>query len=107
MPPLESLIMKDIRFFRKIQIKNKIKLQSSWSLINKKDKIWEYDLIFSVREKQMTETILIFIILYFLLIFYIRTIYNKYIYIEKFITKRTINDEKTESKLLLKSLHSN
>ncbi|PFS55643.1 hypothetical protein COK87_15615 [Bacillus thuringiensis] len=66
----------------------------------------EYDLIFSVREKQMTETILIFIILYFLLIFDIKTIYNRYIYIEKIITKRTINDSKSECKLLAKSLLS-
>lgn len=98
--------MKDIPFFRKIQIKKQNQTSVQLEFINKKDKIGEYDLIFSVREKQITETILIFIILYFLLIFYIRTIYNKYIYIEKFITKRTINDEKTESKLLLKSLLS-
>ncbi|PDZ86445.1 hypothetical protein CON93_05275 [Bacillus toyonensis] len=72
----------------------------------KKDKIVKYDLIFSVREKQMTETILIFIIFYFLLIFYIKTIYNKNIYIEKLITKRTINDSKLQCKLLAKSLLS-
>ncbi|OOR10002.1 hypothetical protein BW897_24915 [Bacillus cereus] len=106
MPSLESLIMKDIPFFRKIQIKNKIKLQSSWSLINKKDKIWEYDLIFSVREKQVTQTILIFMILYFLLIFDIKTIFNIYINIEKIITKLVINDSKLQCKLLAKSLLS-
>ncbi|PEC07522.1 hypothetical protein CN639_19095 [Bacillus toyonensis] len=56
-------------------------------ILNKKDKIQEHDLIFSVREKQVTEISLIFIVLYFLLIFDITTIYNIYIYIEKFIKK--------------------
>ncbi|PHG71194.1 hypothetical protein COI55_09240 [Bacillus wiedmannii] len=60
----------------------------------------------SVREKQVTETILIFIVLYFLLIFDKKTIYNIYIYIEKFITKLAINDSKLQCKLLSKSLHS-
>ncbi|MDR4173948.1 hypothetical protein COE04_22165 [Bacillus cereus] len=72
---------------------------------NEKDKIGEYDLIFSIREKQMTEIILIFIILCFLLVFFIKTIYIIYIYIGKFITKQTINDQKIESKLLPISLH--
>ncbi|PGD09898.1 hypothetical protein COM35_29750 [Bacillus toyonensis] len=60
----------------------------------------------SVREKQLTETILIFIVLYFLLILYIKTIYNSHIYIEKFITKLAINDSKSQCKLLAKSLLS-
>ncbi|PGA93020.1 hypothetical protein COL92_28415 [Bacillus wiedmannii] len=74
--------------------------------INKKDKIGEYDLIFSIREKQVTQTILIFMILYFLLIFDIKSIFNIYINIEKFITKLAINDSKSECKLLSKSLLS-
>ncbi len=57
----------------------------------KKDKTGEYDLILSIREKQVTETILIFILLYFLLILYIKTIYNICIYIEKIITNLVIN----------------
>ncbi|PRT36902.1 hypothetical protein C6357_27370 [Bacillus wiedmannii] len=73
---------------------------------NKKDKIGEYDLIFSVREKQVTQTILIFMILYFLLIFDIKPIFNIYVNIEKFITKLAINDSKLQSKLLAKSLLS-
>ncbi|PFN20891.1 hypothetical protein COJ50_21135 [Bacillus cereus] len=73
--------------------------------LQKKDKIGEYDLILSIREKQVTETILIFMILYFLLIFDIKPIFNIYINIEKFITKLAINDSKSESKLLPKSLH--
>ncbi|PEG15854.1 hypothetical protein COO04_12645 [Bacillus toyonensis] len=67
----------------------------------------EYDLIFSVREKQMTETILIFMILYLLLIFDIKPIFNIYINIEKFITKLVINNSKLQSKLLAVSLLSN
>lgn len=46
----------------------------------------------------------IFIILQFLLIFNIKTIVTKYIYIEKFITKLSINDSRSESKLLPISL---
>ncbi|PGL31353.1 hypothetical protein CN941_27090 [Bacillus cereus] len=57
----------------------------------------EDDLILSIREKQVTQTILIFIILYFLLIFDIKPIFNKCIYIEKFNTKLTKNDSKNES----------
>ncbi|PEE14298.1 hypothetical protein CN327_29100 [Bacillus cereus] len=75
-------------------------------LQTKKDKIGEYDLIFSVREKQVTETSLFFIVLYFLLIFDIKTIYNMYIYIEKFITNLVVNVFKNECKFLAKSLHS-
>ncbi len=48
----------------------------------------------------------IFIILQFLLILNIKTIVTKYIYIEKFITKLAINDSRSESKLLSKSLLS-
>ncbi|PEQ52403.1 hypothetical protein CN469_30540 [Bacillus cereus] len=70
----------------------------------KKDKIGENDLILSIREKQVTQTILIFMILYFLLIFDIKPIFNIYINIEKFITKLAINDSKSESKLLPISL---
>ncbi|PES73180.1 hypothetical protein CN507_02155 [Bacillus cereus] len=72
----------------------------------KKDKIGEYYLILSIREKQVTQTILIFMILYFLLIFDIKPIFNIYIYIEKFIAKLAINDSKSESKLLPSSLLS-
>ncbi|PFI43255.1 hypothetical protein COI73_29075 [Bacillus cereus] len=72
----------------------------------KKDKIGEDDLILSIREKQVTQTILIFMILYFLLIFDIKPIFNIYTNIEKFITKLAINDSKTESKLLPSSLLS-
>jgi hypothetical protein len=74
--------------------------------INKKDKIGEYDLIFSVRDKQVTQTILFFMILYFLLIFDIKPIFNIHINIEKFITKLVINDSKLQCKLLAKSLLS-
>lgn len=105
MPSLESLIMKDIPFFRKIQIKKQNQTSVQLEFINKKDKIGEYDLIFSIREKQVTQTILIFMILYFLLIFDIKPIFNIYINIEKFITKLAINDSKSECKLLPKSLH--
>lgn len=69
---------------------------------DKKDKIGEYDLILSIREKQVTQTIINFMILYFLLIFDIKPIFNIYINIEKFTTKLTINDLKHESKLLAK-----
>ncbi|PRD06976.1 hypothetical protein CQ058_28095 [Bacillus sp. MYb56] len=72
----------------------------------KKDKIGEYDLILSIREKQVTQTILIFMILYFLLFFDIKPIFNIYINIEKFITKLAIDDSKIECKLLAESLHS-
>ncbi|PEX85749.1 hypothetical protein CN450_16690 [Bacillus cereus] len=48
----------------------------------------------------------IFIILQFLLILNIKTIIDKYIYIEKYITKLAINDSRSESKLLAKSLLS-
>ena len=71
----------------------------------KKDKIGEDDLILSIREKQVPQTILIFMILYFMLIFDIKPTFNIYINIEKFITKLVINDSKCESKLLPKSLH--
>jgi hypothetical protein len=71
---------------------------------NKKDKIGEYDLILSIREKQVTENILIFMMLYFLLILDIKPIFNIYINIERFITKLAINDLKPQSKLLAKSL---
>ncbi|PEB78110.1 hypothetical protein COM95_28735 [Bacillus cereus] len=70
----------------------------------KKDKIGEYDLILSIREKQVTQTILIFMILYFLLFFDIKPRFNIYINIEKFITKLAIDDSKIESKLLPISL---
>ncbi|MED1116959.1 hypothetical protein [Bacillus paramycoides] len=73
----------------------------------KKDKIGEDDLILSIREKQVTQTILTFMILYFLLIFDIKPIFNIYINIEKFITKLAINDSKSECKLLAISLLSN
>ncbi|PHG02301.1 hypothetical protein COI66_26950 [Bacillus toyonensis] len=66
----------------------------------------ECDLILSIREKQVTQTILIFMILYFLLIFDIKSIFNIYINIEKFITKFAINNSKIQSKLLPKSLLS-
>ncbi|PEC58880.1 hypothetical protein CN575_21415 [Bacillus wiedmannii] len=66
----------------------------------------ECDLILSIREKQVTQTILIFMILYFLLIFDIKSIFNIYINIEKFITKFAINNSKIQSKLLHKSLLS-
>ncbi|TKI82247.1 hypothetical protein FC701_22115, partial [Bacillus mycoides] len=69
------------------------------------DKIREHDLIFSTRSKQK-DNYHILIIIYFLPILNIRTIINKYIYIEKFITRLVINDSKTESKLLAKSLLS-
>ncbi|PEB14965.1 hypothetical protein COO08_30390 [Bacillus toyonensis] len=59
-----------------------------------------------MREKQVTQTILIFMILYFLLILDIKPIFNIYINIEKFITKLSINVLKNESKLLAISLHS-
>ncbi|PDY95046.1 hypothetical protein CON67_01360 [Bacillus toyonensis] len=72
---------------------------------NKKDKIGEYDLILSIREKQVTENILIFMMLYFLIIFDIKPIFNIYINIEKIITKLAINDSKPQCKLLDKSLH--
>ncbi|PHD54544.1 hypothetical protein COF61_31275 [Bacillus toyonensis] len=49
----------------------------------------------------------IVIIIYFLLIFNIGTIINNYIYIEKIITNLVINDSKSQSKLLPKSLLSN
>ncbi|PFX96237.1 hypothetical protein COL99_26295 [Bacillus toyonensis] len=52
-----------------------------------------------MREKQVTQTILIFMILYFLLILDIKTIFNIYINIEKFITKLSINVLKTKSLL--------
>ncbi|OTY16445.1 hypothetical protein BK735_20340 [Bacillus mycoides] len=71
----------------------------------KKDKIGEYDLILSIREKQVTETILIFMILYFLLIFDIKPIFNIYINIEKFITILVVNVSNIECKLLTISLH--
>ncbi|QWG42837.1 hypothetical protein EXW35_31945 (plasmid) [Bacillus mycoides] len=54
----------------------------------------------------MTETILIFIILYFFVKFLYKTIYNRFIYIEKFIAKLSINDSRSECKLLAKSLLS-
>lgn len=73
---------------------------------NKKDKIGEYDLILSIREKQVTENILIFMMLYFLLILDIKPMFTIYINIEKFITKLAINDLKPQSKLLAKSLLS-
>ncbi|PFK29653.1 hypothetical protein COJ05_01120 [Bacillus cereus] len=66
---------------------------------NKKDKIDEHDLIFNIREKQVTQIILIFMILYFLLFFDIKPIFNIYINIEKFITKLAINDSKSKSLL--------
>ncbi|PGC63417.1 hypothetical protein COM21_26205 [Bacillus toyonensis] len=59
-----------------------------------------------MREKQVTQTILIFMILYFLLILDIKPIFNIYINIEKFITKLSINVLKNESKLLARSLLS-
>ncbi|PEK09812.1 hypothetical protein CN683_28145 [Bacillus toyonensis] len=59
-----------------------------------------------MREKQVTQTILIFMMLYFLLILDIKPIFNIYINIEKFITKLSINVLKNESKLLAKSLLS-
>ncbi|PEP92408.1 hypothetical protein CN582_25030 [Bacillus wiedmannii] len=59
-----------------------------------------------MREKQVTQTIIIFRILYFLLIFDIKPTFNIYINIEKFITKLAINDLKSECKLLPKSLLS-
>ncbi|PER08345.1 hypothetical protein CN975_28735 [Bacillus cereus] len=65
----------------------------------KKDKIGEYDLILSIREKQVTQTILIFMILYFLLIFDIKPMFSIYIYIEKFITNLVGNVFSNESKL--------
>ena len=42
----------------------------------KKDKIGECDFILSIREKQVTETILIFMVLNSLLIFDIKPIFN-------------------------------
>lgn len=51
MPSLESLIMKDIPFFRKIQLKNKNQMAVLLEFINKKDKIREYDLIFKRKGK--------------------------------------------------------
>ncbi|PGT58080.1 hypothetical protein COD16_21510 [Bacillus thuringiensis] len=71
----------------------------------KKDKIGEYNLIFSTRSKQK-DNYHIGIIIYFLLILNIITIINKYIYIEKFITNLVINDSKLQCKLLAKSLLS-
>ncbi|MDW9207476.1 hypothetical protein CN335_07655 [Bacillus thuringiensis] len=70
----------------------------------KKDKIGEYNLIFSTRSKQK-DNHHIFIIIYFLLIFNIKSIINKYIYIERFIGKLVINNSKLQSKLLAISLH--
>ncbi|PER19393.1 hypothetical protein CN476_26940 [Bacillus cereus] len=72
----------------------------------KKDKIGEYDLIFSTRSKQK-DNHHIFIIIHILLILNIKTIINKYINIEKFFTKLAINDSKPECKLLPIYLHSN
>ncbi|PHG00695.1 hypothetical protein COI66_29930 [Bacillus toyonensis] len=65
----------------------------------------EDDLILSIREKQVTQTILIFMILYFLLIFDIKSIFNIYINIEKFITKLSINDSKSKSLLSFPHKH--
>ncbi|TKH98948.1 hypothetical protein FC693_09015 [Bacillus cereus] len=62
--------------------------------------------MFSVREKQETETSLFFIVLYFLLIFDIKTIYNIYIYIEKFIANLVLSVSKNQRKLFSSSLLS-